>query len=96
MARNGATTTGIKLDSRTRSRLKSLSRLKQRSQHWLMKEAIGRYLEQEEDSERVKRETLERWERYEATGDHVGNGAVKAWLESWGTEQEGQCPRAGA
>ncbi|MGH7916869.1 MAG: CopG family ribbon-helix-helix protein [Candidatus Binataceae bacterium] len=96
MARNRATTTGIKLDSRTRTRLKTLSRLKQRSQHWLMKEAIARYLEQEEGAERLKRETLERWERYEATGEHIRGDAINTWLESWGTEEEAQCPSSGA
>ncbi len=96
MARHSATTTGIKLDNRTRTRLKALSRLKQRSQHWLMKEAIERYLDQEESAEQLKRETLERWERYEATGEHISHDAITSWLESWGTEEEGQCPSPGA
>lgn len=96
MARKSPTTTGIKLDGRMRARLKALSRLKQRSQHWLMKEAIERYLEQEEDTERLKRETLERWERYEATGEHISDRAIRAWLEGWGTEEEVQCPSLGA
>ena len=95
MAGSSATTTGIKLDSRIRTRLKALSRLKQRSQHWLMKEAIERYLDQEEDAERLRRETLERWERYAATGEYISSGAIKTWLESWGTEKEAQCPSPG-
>lgn len=95
MNRNRVSTTGVKLDARTRARLKALGRLKQRSQHWLMKEAIDRYLDQEETAEQLKRETLERWERYEAAGEHISNAAMKAWLESWGAEQERQCPRAG-
>jgi predicted transcriptional regulator len=95
MARNTGTTTPIKLDRRTRSRLKALGQARQRSEHWLLKEAIERYLEQEEDLERTKRETLERWERYEATGEHITNGAMKAWLKSWGGEDDDQCPTAG-
>ncbi len=95
MARNRVLTTAVKLDNRTRPRLRALSRLKQRSQHWLMKEAIDRYLDQEESAEQLRRETLERWELYEATGEHISNVAVKAWLESWGSEQERQCPRGG-
>ncbi|MGO9059160.1 MAG: hypothetical protein ACLQU2_17495 [Candidatus Binataceae bacterium] len=46
--------------------------------------------------ERLKRETLERWERYEATGEHISHDAITAWLESWGTEEERQCPNPGA
>lgn len=95
MNRNPVSTTAIKLGSRTRARLKALSRLKQRSQHWLMKEAIDRYLDQEENAERLKHETLERWERYEATGEHISNAAMRAWLESWAAEQDRECPRAG-
>lgn len=95
MARK-TTTSGIKLDRRTLARLRVLSRAKQRSQHWLMKEAIGRYLDEEEDAERVKRETLERWASYEATGEHVSARLMKAWVETWGTAQERPWPRAGA
>jgi len=96
MNRKRVSTASVKLDSRMRARLRTLSRLKQRSQHWLMREAIDRYLDEEESAEQLKRETLERWERYETDGEHVSNAAIKAWLESWGTaEQEGQCPHGG-
>ncbi len=95
MARNTETPTAIKLDGRTRARLKALGQAKQRSERWLLKEAIERYLEQEEDAERTKRETVERWERYEATGEYITNAAMKAWLESWGTENDERCPSAG-
>jgi len=61
-----------------------------------MKEAIERYLDREESSEQIKRETLERWERYETTGDHISDKAIEAWLESWGTEHEGRRPQPGA
>ena len=43
-----ATTVGVKLDGETRARLKKLGDARQRSTHWLMKEAIARYLEAEE------------------------------------------------
>jgi predicted transcriptional regulator len=39
------TTMGVKLDEETRNRLKSLSTAKQRSAHWLMREAIREYLD---------------------------------------------------
>ena len=42
------TTVGVKLDDETRTRLKRLGEIKDRSVHWLMKEAIGRYVEAEE------------------------------------------------
>ncbi len=52
-----------------------------------------RHLDAEEAAESLKRETLERWERFEATGEHVTNEAVMAWLGSWGTDEEGQPPK---
>jgi predicted transcriptional regulator len=95
MARKTDTATAIKLDRRTLARLKALGQARQRSERWLLKEAVVRYLEQEEDAERTKRETLERWERFEATGEHLTNAAMKAWLESWGTNDDNRGPGAG-
>ena len=57
-----------------------------------MKEAIRQFLDREEEAEQIRRETLERWRRYEATGEAVGHEIVGAWLETWGTHQEDPCP----
>ena len=43
------TTMGVKLDERTRDRLKILGEARRRSPHWLMREAIREYLERLED-----------------------------------------------
>ncbi|MBS3955354.1 MAG: ribbon-helix-helix protein, CopG family [Methylomicrobium sp.] len=42
------TTVGVKLDDETRDCLKNLGEVKQRSVHWLMREAIQDYIEKEE------------------------------------------------
>ena len=63
-----ATTVGVKLDGETRTRLKKLGDARQRSTHWLMKEAIARYLETEERYELEKAEDIARWRRYVETG----------------------------
>lgn len=42
------TTVGVKLDDETRDHLKNLGEVKQRSVHWLMREAIEDYIEKEE------------------------------------------------
>ena len=42
------TTMGVKLDRETRDRLQKLGKARNRSSHWLMLEAIRRYLEVEE------------------------------------------------
>ncbi len=82
----------IKLDDETYARLQALAEVRQRSPHWLMKEAIRQFIEREEEAERVKRETVERWEHYEALGETVDHQVVEAWLETWGTEGEDKCP----
>jgi predicted transcriptional regulator len=82
----------IKLDDATYNRLQVLAEARQRSPHWLMKEAIRQFLEREEEAERTRRETMERWERFEASGETVSHDVVEAWLETWGTDREGKCP----
>ena len=63
-----ATTVGMKLDEETRERLKRLGEARQRSSHWLMKEAVARYLDTEERFEREKAEDSARWQRFVETG----------------------------
>jgi predicted transcriptional regulator len=84
----------IKLDDEIYSRLKALAEARQRTPHWLMKEAIRQFLEREEESEQIRRESLERWERFEAAGETVSHDAVEAWLQTWGTDREGKCPKS--
>lgn len=85
-------TMGVKLDIETRNRLKNLGEVKRRTTHWLMRDAIERYLAQEEETERRKQETLDSWKHYRATGEVVGHDAVERWLDTWGDEQEAPCP----
>lgn len=82
----------VKLDNETYERLKALAEVRKRSPHWLMKEAIHQFLDREEEAEQIRKDTLERWERYEATGAAINHETVDAWLETWGTNQEGECP----
>lgn len=45
------TAVAVKIDSEVKERIKRLAELKQRSTHWLMKEAILQYVEREEKIE---------------------------------------------
>ena len=80
--------TGVKLEPAVKMKLKRLSQLKHRTMHWLMKEAITRYVEHEEKVERLKQETLARWEQEAMRNKVVDNESVMAWLDTWGTEHE--------
>jgi len=75
------TTVGVKLDEETRDRLKKLGEARQRSAHWLMKEAITRYLDAEEHYEQEKVEDEARWQHYLDTGEHIAHEDLVAWLD---------------
>ena len=84
----------VKLDPAIRDRLERLGEAKHRSPHWLMKEAITRYLEQEEYNEQLSRETLARWQEAES-GKVISHHAVSKWLDTWGTDEENDRPPCG-
>jgi predicted transcriptional regulator len=90
---NAMTSKAVKLDGDTYDRLKALGETRQRTPHWLMKEAIKQFLDREEVAEREKREDMERWKNYEMTGYAIPHKNVAAWLSSWGTENELPCPK---
>jgi predicted transcriptional regulator len=73
-------TQAIKLDDETSSRLKALAHQRNRSAHWLMREALQRYLAEEERYEREKAEDLAEYEDYLITGKAVDNETVTSWL----------------
>ena len=75
------TTMGVKLDRETRARLKKLGEARHRSSHWLMREAIRRYLEVEERYEQEKAEDLARYQEYLDTGTHITHTDMMAWLD---------------
>jgi predicted transcriptional regulator len=88
------TTMGVKLDSETRNRLKKLGEARNRSSHWLMREAIRRYLEVEERYEQEKAEDRSRYQAYLETGIHISHADMMAWLDQLALQaaQKAQAP----
>ncbi len=82
----------VKLDDSIYDRLKALGEARQRSPHWLMKEAIRQFLDREEAAERLRLDTLQRLAQFETDGKTISHDVVDTWLASWGTDSEGQCP----
>jgi len=70
----------IKIDDVTKSRLKRLANARQRSPHWLMREAITQYVDREEKREAFRQESLQAWEAFRASGQHVSAEQADAWL----------------
>ena len=82
----------VKIDQETRERIKRLAESRQRTSHWLMREAIGQYLDREEKREMVRKSSIETWEECRTTGLHVTGDEVITWLVSWGDEDEKPAP----
>lgn len=82
----------IKLDSAIKARVKRLADARQRTPHWLMREAISQYVEREEKREAFRQDGLKAWQEYQETGLHATAEEVDAWLASWGTDNEQPAP----
>jgi len=72
----------VKLENDVKERIQHLGELKDRSSHWLMKQAILDYLEKEEKIEQDKLEDRQRWEHYAQTGEAITHDDMKDWLKS--------------
>ncbi len=84
--------TSLKIDDELKARVQQLARLRQRSAHWIMHEAIEQYVKREEARESFKQEALASWTAYQETGEHLTGEEVRAWLNTWGTEAETDLP----
>jgi predicted transcriptional regulator len=76
----------IKIDNLLKGRIQALARLRQRSAHWIMCQAIEQYVAREEARESFKREAMASWTAYQETGLHLNGQEVRAWLNTWGTD----------
>ena len=70
----------IKIDEVTRARVKRLADARQRTPHWLMREAIHQYVDREEKREAFRQDALQAWEDFRATDLHVTADQADAWL----------------
>jgi len=84
--------TSIKIDNDLKSRIQNLATQKNRSPHWLMRQAINEYVDREEAREDFKQEALDAWKRYQETGRHLSHQETQQWLATWGTEHEQDVP----
>jgi predicted transcriptional regulator len=83
-----AKTVSVKLDTDIRARLENLAKSRQRTAHWVMREAINQYVEREEKREAFRQATIKAWDEYQETGLHATAAEVDVWLSSWGSVNE--------
>jgi predicted transcriptional regulator len=84
--------TSLKLDDATKDRVQHLAALRDRSPHWIMREAIREYVEREEARESFAAEAMASWVDYQETGRHLTAAEAVAWLNNWGTDAESKRP----
>lgn len=82
----------VKLDDDMRERIQSLADSKQRSSHWIMREAIRSYVEKEEARRSFLADAEESWREYKETGLHLTWEEVDKWMSTWGTDEEQEPP----
>ena len=70
----------IKINEDIKTRVKRLADARQRTPHWLMREAITQFVEREEKRETFRQDSLNAWEEYRLTGQHVTAEEADAWL----------------
>lgn len=83
---------GVRLGEQLEKRLNALAAKTHRSKSFLAKEALTRYVEEEERKQRENELAMARWEEYQESGETVNNEAMMDWLDSWGTDEEKPCP----
>lgn len=87
-----STPVALKVDPDLKERVKRLAEARQRSAHWIMREAIRQYVDREEARESFRQEALRAWQHYQETGRHLTLEQVSAWLDTWGTPAETALP----
>ena len=85
-------TVTIKLETSYRERLKSLAVAKKRTAHYLMKEAIERYLIAEEAQQAVLQSVDDAVAHFESTGLHITLNELKTWAKDVKENRNAQLP----
>ena len=87
-----AVSVAIKIEPEIHGRLKRLAARRQRTQHWLVRDATRQYVERQEGRDGYLRQALDACQEYRETGLHSSDEEVLPWLGSWGGESETDAP----
>jgi len=84
--------TSLKLDEAMKARVRHLAAIRDRSAHWVMREAIREYVEREEKREAFRQAGLRAWEAYQQTGLHLTGEEADAWLAKLEAGEDAEIP----
>jgi len=79
-------TQGIRLNKDEQQRLKALGKTRDRSMNYLIREAVDRYLDDEEQYENEKNEDAKRFQSYLKTRKNFSHKQMKTWLQGKASE----------
>jgi predicted transcriptional regulator len=82
----------VKLESGERRRLQDIARAKQRTPHYIMREAITKYIDEEEVQQRFLDVAKESREHYKATGLHITHDEFSNWVDALKTNIKAKPP----
>ena len=83
----------IKIEPEIKERVKALAKARDRSPHWLMREAISQYVEREEQRAALRRDAEQAWAEYKRTGLHATHQEVDDWLAKLEQGQDVEPPQ---
>lgn len=94
MRAGGASTVpvAVKIDPDMKERMKRLAENKQRTPHWMMREAIRQYVEREEKRVSLRNDAFAAWRECQETGMYAHSEDVLAWLATWGKDSGTAAP----
>jgi len=81
----------LRLDDETNNRLSNLAGATDRSKAYLAKQALQLFLDNNEWQVQEIKQTVAEADRA-SSNQFVDNDAVMEWMQSWGTDHEGQPP----
>ncbi|MDO9011090.1 MAG: ribbon-helix-helix protein, CopG family [Gallionella sp.] len=82
----------VKLEESDRARIKSLAAVKKRTPHYLMREAIQKYLEAEESEQRFITAAETSLKEYKLNGLHITLEEFSAWATKLKTNPDAPMP----
>ena len=84
--------TSLKLDEAMKARVRQLAEARDRSAHWVMREAIREYVEREERREDFRQAGLQAWAEYQRNGLHLTGEEADAWLAKLEAGEDAEIP----
>jgi predicted transcriptional regulator len=85
-------TTSLKLDATLKERIQKLAEARDRSPHYVMREAIAEYVSREEAREEAWSAADKAWEEFQRTGLHATHEEVDAWLAKLEAGEDAEPP----